>query len=90
MYVLCLTLYRQFPGMFQPREVKRGKGGRFFSPASPAPVKNTAITVFALPGPTSLTPKGGKELEFTRAGLGRKVIAVSEDSKHLEVLVFKY
>ncbi|KAK0133371.1 hypothetical protein N1851_027118 [Merluccius polli] len=76
--------------MFQQREVKRGKG-RFFSPArSPAPVKNTAITVFALPGPTSVTPKGGKELEFSRAGLGRKVIPVSEDSKHLEVLVFKY
>ena len=89
MYVLCLTLCRQFPGMFQPREVKRGKG-RFFSPASPAPVKNISITVFALPGPTSVSPKGGKELEFSRAGLGRKVIPVSEDSKHLEVLVFKY
>lgn len=65
-----------FLGVFQQREVKRGKG-RFFSPArSLAPVKLTAITIFALPGPTSVTPKGEKELEFSRTGLGRKVITV--------------
>lgn len=82
--------YRQFPGMFQPREVKRGKG-RFVTPArSPAPVKNFNLTVYALGRPANITPKGSKDLELSRAGLGKRLITVPEDNNHSEVFIVNY
>ncbi|XP_041927750.1 heterogeneous nuclear ribonucleoprotein U isoform X2 [Alosa sapidissima] len=68
---------RQFPGMFQPREVAE---------RNPAPVKKLDITFYVLPGPATLTPKGSRDLELACAGLGRKVLSISEDCNHSEIL----
>ncbi|XP_062409026.1 uncharacterized protein LOC134099994 [Sardina pilchardus] len=80
------SVKRQFPGMFQPREAKRGKG-RFCSPArTPPPPKTIDMSIYVLPRPADVTPKGSQDLLLSRAGLGRRLLTVSEDNNHSEIV----
>lgn len=68
--------------MFNKSEAKKGKG-RISSPTYHKRVTNIAI--YVLPGPTNLTPRASEELVLARAGVGKRVLAISEESKHDEV-----
>lgn len=71
--------------MFNASEGKKGKG-RFVNSARAAPRKCADLTIYVLPGPSTLTPKGSRDMELAHAGLGKKVVAVPEDSKHSQVI----
>lgn len=74
--------------MFQTKhEPKRGKG-RFSTSVRSSPAKTINLMIFALPGPTTQTPKSSKELELAHAGLGRRLVTLTEDCKHADVCYF--
>ncbi|XP_041916410.1 uncharacterized protein LOC121680889 isoform X3 [Alosa sapidissima] len=69
--------------MYSGGPVKRGKA-RFNPPDRSPRVIN--LPVFVLPGPTTMTPKGSRELELAHAGLGKKVVLVPESASHSEIV----
>ncbi|KAL2099447.1 hypothetical protein ACEWY4_005927 [Coilia grayii] len=69
--------------MYSGGTVNKGKG-RLKTPDKPHRV--TDLPVFVLPGPTTMTPKGSKELELAHAALGKKVVLVPESAKHSEIV----
>lgn len=65
-------------------DAKRGKGRI----SRTVPIKCTDLTVCVLPSPTTLTPKPTVELELAQAGLGKKVVTIAEDCKHMDVSAY--
>ncbi|KAF4115241.1 hypothetical protein G5714_002730 [Onychostoma macrolepis] len=77
------ALKRQFPNMFSAKsDAKRGKGRI----SRTVPIKCTDLTVCVLPSPTTLTTKPTVELELAQAGLGKKVVTIAENCKHMDIV----
>lgn len=77
---------RSFPALFK-RHQKYGKR-RFPSPfkmVSKESVKTINIQFYLLPKPMSRTPQGSQELSLLMAGLGKRQIALPENSNHAEI-----
>ncbi|KAL7396910.1 hypothetical protein ABVT39_013480 [Epinephelus coioides] len=77
------AMKRQFPSMFH-FDPPRGKK-RFTTPAN-CVVKRTDFNVYALSGPSQLTPKGSEELELSHAGLGKRLISLPDHCNHNEIV----
>ncbi|XP_060757036.1 uncharacterized protein LOC132868100 [Neoarius graeffei] len=80
------ALKRQFPNMFQTKHEPKRRKGRFSTSVRSSPAKTINLTIFALPGPTTHTPKSSKELELVHAGLGRRLVTLTEDCKHADIV----
>nr|XP_055060770.1 uncharacterized protein LOC129444253 isoform X3 [Misgurnus anguillicaudatus] len=79
-------LHRSFPALFR-RERTSGKR-RFPTPLKmvSAPfTKATNIQFYLLPKPMTRTPQGSQELSLLMAGLGKRMISVSEHCNHEEI-----
>lgn len=49
-------------------------------------MKRTDFNVYALSGPSQLTPKGSEELELSHAGLGKRLISLPDHCNHNEIV----
>ncbi|KAL1249301.1 hypothetical protein QQF64_020306, partial [Cirrhinus molitorella] len=79
------ALKRQFQSIFgteneQPRSKKR------LSVAKPGKAKKTDFLIYVLSEPTLFTPKGDEDLELLHAGLGKRLLTVSDSFKHSEIV----
>ncbi|KAK2886129.1 hypothetical protein Q8A67_016966 [Cirrhinus molitorella] len=80
-----LALKRQFQSMFGT-ENEQPRGKKRLSVAKPGNVKKTDFQIYVLSEPTLFTPKGDEDLELLHAGLGKRLLTVSDSFKHSEIV----
>ncbi|XP_077091358.1 uncharacterized protein LOC143742385 [Siphateles boraxobius] len=80
-------MQRSFPGYFRREMIRSKKRPAALSKISPAiAIKYVRLQFLVLSSPTERTPKPSEEIKLLEAGLGKRTMAVADNSCHEEIV----